>query len=92
MRIRRPRKAKGHMYHTKIGTFSSPPKYWSVEDVGEFLQAQGFSDVMEAFGDHEVDGKSLLLLEERHLMESFNMKLGPALKLLDCIEKLSHPN
>lgn len=92
VRIRRPRKAKGQMYHTQIGTYSSAPKFWSVEDVGEFLQAQGFSDLMEAFEDHEVDGKSLLLLGERHLMESFSMKLGPALKLLDCIDKLSHPS
>ena len=89
--MRRPRKAKGQAYRTSLGVFSSAPKYWSVEDVGEFLQNNGFSEYMVMFGDHEVDGKSLLLLEERHLMDNFEMKLGPTLKLLECIYRLSHP-
>ena len=90
-RVRRPRKAKGQAYRTALGVYSSAPKYWSVEDVGEFLQNNGFSEYMVTFGDHEVDGKSLLLLKERHLMDNFEMKLGPTLKLLECIYRLSHP-
>ena len=35
-----------------------------------------------------MDGESMFLLKEHHLVEQFGLKLGPALKLVDTISRL----
>ncbi len=64
---------------------------WDVEEVAEFLRLQGFADCVEPFQEAEIDGSSLFMLKEHHLLERFSMKLGPSLKLLDTISRLRHP-
>lgn len=43
---------------------------------------------VEAFRTHEIDGKALLLLSTTMLMKYLGLKLGPALKICNIIDKL----
>ena len=43
---------------------------------------------VEAFRTHEIDGKALLLLSTTMLMKYRGLKLGPALKICNIIDKL----
>ena len=90
-RSRRSAHRKHTGYRTELGTFTRKPKEWDTEEVAEFLNLQGFGDHAEQFSEGEVDGESMFLLKEHHLIEKFGMKLGPALKLLDTISRLRHP-
>ena len=60
-------------------------------EVVEFLTLQGFGQYTHHFQEGEVDGESMFLLKEHHLVERFGLKLGPALKLMDTISRLRHP-
>lgn len=62
-----------------------------MEEVTDFLKTQGFSHYCQQFMDEGVDGESMFLLKEHHLVERFGLKLGPALKLLHTISCLRHP-
>lgn len=90
-RSRRSAHKKHFGHRTELGTFTRKPSDWDTEEVGEFLRLQGFADFAEAFQEGEIDGQSLFLLREHHLLEKFNMKLGPTLRLLDTISRLRHP-
>ena len=59
--------------------------------MSEFLHLQGYDLLSDGFMEAEIDGKSLFLLREHHMIEQFGMRLGPALKLLDVIGRLRHP-
>ena len=83
------RKHNGH--RTEIGTFTRKPSQWDTEEVAEFLKLQGYGNYAEPFSNNEIDGQSLFLLREQHLMDRFQMKLGPALTLIDTIGRLRHP-
>jgi hypothetical protein len=43
---------------------------------------------VDAFRDNEIDGKALLLLTSDMLMKYLGLKLGPALKICNIIDKL----
>ena len=90
-RSRRSAHKKYVGHRTELGTFTCKPREWDSEEVAEFLRLRGFGDHAEAFQESEIDGHSLFLLGEQHLIERFNMKLGPALRLLDTISRLRHP-
>lgn len=90
-RSRRTTHRKHNGHRTELGTFTRKPSQWDSEEVVEFLTIQGYGDYCEAFTSSEIDGQSLFLLKEQHLMEKFSMKLGPALRLLDTISRLRHP-
>ena len=81
----------GSPFHTEAGTFIKNPRLWSCEEVSMFLKQSGFPQLQNHFMEQDVDGHSLLMLNEGHLMETFNMRLGTALKLLEVVEKLKHP-
>ena len=83
------RKHTGH--RTELGTYTRKPSEWDAEEVAEFLRLQGFLDYADSFQEYEIDGQSMFLLKEHHLLERFKMKLGPALRLLDTISRLRHP-
>ncbi|KAL5234125.1 hypothetical protein ACI65C_001535 [Semiaphis heraclei] len=66
------------------------PAEWSVEDVIQHincidLQLNTFADL---FRKHEIDGKALLLLNSDTMMKYMGLKLGPALKLQNLINRL----
>ncbi|XP_013990729.1 polyhomeotic-like protein 2 [Salmo salar] len=67
----------------------SDPAKWNVEDVFEFIcSLPGCLEIAEEFRSQEIDGQSLLLLKEDHLMGTMNIKLGPALKIFAQISVL----
>ena len=78
-------------HRTELGTFKRKPSNWDADEVAEFLKIQGYDEYADPFVDSEIDGQSLFLLREQHLMQRFSMKLGPALRLLDTISRLRHP-
>lgn len=85
------RAGKPSGYRTELGTYTNKPIDWDVEEVGEFLKLQGFAAYVDSFQEYDINGQSLFLLREHHLLERFNMKLGPTLRLLDTISRLQHP-
>ncbi|XP_028298931.1 polycomb protein SCMH1 isoform X2 [Gouania willdenowi] len=64
---------------------------WTVDDVIRFVQEADphtLGPHVELFRKHEIDGKALLLLRSDVIMKYMGLKLGPALKLCNHIEKL----
>ncbi|PAA77526.1 hypothetical protein BOX15_Mlig020925g1 [Macrostomum lignano] len=66
---------------------SSDMSEWSVSDVSEFLRDSGLGSLVPLFADQAIDGAALLLLSTQAMMKFMGVKLGPALKLLSCVEK-----
>ncbi|RXM28228.1 Sterile alpha motif domain-containing protein 7 [Acipenser ruthenus] len=55
---------------------------WTVEDVYSFINSiPGCSEYAQTFKDHIIDGETLPLLTEEHLLDTLGLKLGPALKI-----------
>ncbi|XP_038602379.1 sterile alpha motif domain-containing protein 7 [Tachyglossus aculeatus] len=55
---------------------------WGVEDVYNFItHLPGCSDYAQVFKEHEIDGETLPLLSEEHLLDTMGLKLGPSLKI-----------
>ncbi|XP_032386705.1 sterile alpha motif domain-containing protein 7 [Etheostoma spectabile] len=55
---------------------------WTVNDVYNFINSiPTCSEYAQAFKDHMIDGESLPLLSEEHLLDTLGLKLGPALKI-----------
>lgn len=62
---------------------------WSVDEVCEYIRKlEGYSDYADDFANHEIDGQALVLLNENHLVNTMNIKLGPALKIMSQIESI----
>ncbi|XP_077204558.1 sterile alpha motif domain-containing protein 7 isoform X2 [Paroedura picta] len=55
---------------------------WAIEDVYSFIiNLPGCSDYAQVFKEHAIDGETLPLLTEEHLLDTMGLKLGPALKI-----------
>ncbi|KAM4772414.1 sterile alpha motif domain-containing protein 7 [Rhinophrynus dorsalis] len=55
---------------------------WTSEDVYNFvISLPGCSSYAQVFKDHDIDGMTLPLLTEEHLLDTMGLKLGPALKI-----------
>uniref|UniRef100_A0A3B3SU73 Sterile alpha motif domain containing 11 n=1 Tax=Paramormyrops kingsleyae TaxID=1676925 RepID=A0A3B3SU73_9TELE len=55
---------------------------WTVEDVCSFVGGlAGCSEYVQVFQEQGIDGETLLLLTEEHLLNTMGLKLGPALKI-----------
>jgi hypothetical protein len=70
---------------------SSPdPENWSIEQtIMNISQLDpALANHVETFRAHEIDGKALLLLSSEMMMKYLGMKLGPALKICNIIDKL----
>jgi len=67
---------------------TSPPKTWSVDEVVKFIEKSELAEHADVFKKHEIDGRALLLLTREIITSYMGLKLGPAIKLLDCIEDL----
>ena len=52
------------------------------------LHLPGCTEHAREFLAQEIDGQALMLLKEDHLMQTMNMKLGPALKVSSQINAL----
>ncbi|XP_018609037.1 sterile alpha motif domain-containing protein 7 isoform X2 [Scleropages formosus] len=55
---------------------------WTVDDVYNFISSiPSCSEYAQTFKDHMIDGETLPLLTEDHLLDTMGLKLGPALKI-----------
>ncbi|XP_029435090.1 sterile alpha motif domain-containing protein 11 [Rhinatrema bivittatum] len=55
---------------------------WTVDDVASFVGSlTGCAEYTQVFRDHAIDGETLPLLSEEHLLSTMGLKLGPALKI-----------
>ncbi|KAE8592781.1 hypothetical protein XENTR_v10018881 [Xenopus tropicalis] len=55
---------------------------WTVEDVCSFVGSlSGCAEYTQVFREHSIDGETLPLLTEEHLLNNMGLKLGPALKI-----------
>jgi len=63
---------------------------WTVEDTitSVCILDPGLAPHVDMFRNHEIDGQALLLLTSEMMMKHLGMKLGPALKICNIIEKL----
>lgn len=76
------------------GDSASQPKIpnvnkWTVAEVCDFIRSiPGCAGYADEFLMQEVDGEALLLIKPEHLVMALAMKLGPALKIVACIDSL----
>lgn len=62
---------------------------WNVDQVAEFISSlTGSPEIVSEFKEQCIDGQSLILLKEEHLLNRLGIKLGPALKILAHIQKI----
>ncbi|XP_072334048.1 sterile alpha motif domain-containing protein 11 isoform X5 [Scyliorhinus torazame] len=55
---------------------------WTVDDVCNFINGlSGCAEYTQAFREQAIDGETLPLLTEEHLLNTMGLKLGPALKI-----------
>ena len=50
-----------------------------------YRNISGCEESAAAFALEEIDGRSLLLLKVEHMVQTMNLKLGPALKIASCL-------
>ncbi|KAF5272217.1 hypothetical protein FQA39_LY01299 [Lamprigera yunnana] len=60
---------------------------WSYEDVYNYF-VEYFPNEAKVFKEHEIDGRSLLLMKRMDVLSSLKLKLGPALKIYRHVLKL----
>lgn len=54
-----------------------------IEDVRDYIEnLEGCERYADLFEEEEIDGRALLLLNEDHLLNALDIKLGPALKII----------
>lgn len=68
----------------------SPPSEWSIEDVIRYISSldAALATHSDLFRRHEIDGRALLLLNSDMMMKYMGLKLGPALKICNIIDKI----
>ncbi|KAM9115758.1 sterile alpha motif domain-containing protein 11 isoform 3-T3 [Pangshura tecta] len=61
---------------------------WTVEDVCNFVGSlSGCAEYTQVFREQAIDGETLPLLTEEHLLNNMGLKLGPALKIRSQVAK-----
>lgn len=64
----------------------SAVKKWSAENVANFISSlKGCEDLAPLFRDESIDGESFLLMDQMDIINILRVKLGPALKIYNCI-------
>jgi len=93
-----PRKPVEQEVATSTTQSEGPPKLpadpseWSIEDVIAHISHTDPALAVHAdlFRRHEIDGKALLLLNSEMMMKYMNLKLGPALKICNLVNRIKH--
>ncbi|XP_059218599.1 polycomb protein Scm [Stomoxys calcitrans] len=87
-----------HSQHNVNGTagaalppLRAQPGDWSIEEVIQFIESNDSSLAVhgDLFRKHEIDGKALLLLTSEMMMKYMGLKLGPALKICNLVNKVN---
>lgn len=62
------------------------PFLWTIEEVSEFVcHLPGCKDVKDIFVHHEIDGEAFLCLRYEDLYTHMNLRIGPAVKIINRI-------
>ena len=64
------------------------PTEWNCDDVFQFVKVVSGIQVAELFKAQEVDGSALSLIRDDHLVNTMQIKLGPALKIMSRFNEL----
>jgi hypothetical protein len=67
---------------------SGDPTEWNCEQVFEFVKQVAGANVAQMFMSEEVDGSALSLIRDDHLVNTMQIKLGPALKIMSKFNEL----
>ncbi|XP_033217699.1 polycomb protein Scm [Belonocnema kinseyi] len=76
---------------TPVARFSSTePSEWTIEDVIQYIAVTdpALGQHADLFRKHEIDGKALLLLNSDMMMKYMGLKLGPALKICNLVNRI----
>ncbi|XP_017088751.2 polycomb protein Scm [Drosophila bipectinata] len=67
------------------------PIDWTIEEVIQYIESNDNSLAIhgDLFRKHEIDGKALLLLNSEMMMKYMGLKLGPALKICNLVNKVN---
>lgn len=63
---------------------------WSYDEVYKYFRQFFNEEEAKIFKDHEIDGRSLLLLRRADILQCFKLKLGVALKIFKHVVKLQY--
>ncbi|XP_055377745.1 polycomb protein Scm isoform X2 [Condylostylus longicornis] len=76
--------------NNSVPFLKSTPNDWSIEEVIQFIAINDPLLAVHAdlFRKHEIDGKALLLLNSDMMMKYMGLKLGPALKICNLVNKI----
>ena len=66
------------------------PTEWNCDEVFDFVRCVAGVAVAELFKSQEVDGSALNLIRDDHLVNTMQIKLGPALKIMNKFNELKH--
>jgi hypothetical protein len=64
------------------------PAEWNCEEVYQFVKCVAGIQVAQLFKMQEVDGSALTLIRDDHLVNTMQIKLGPALKIMSKFNEL----
>ncbi|XP_012280648.1 polycomb protein Scm [Orussus abietinus] len=69
---------------------STEPAEWTIEDVIQYIAITdpALGQHADLFRKHEIDGKALLLLNSDMMMKYMGLKLGPALKICNLVNRI----
>ena len=69
---------------------SVEPGEWTIEDVIQYIAMTdpALDQYADLFKKHEIDGKALLLLNSDMMMKYMGLKLGPALKICNLVNRI----
>ncbi|XP_054741094.1 polycomb protein Scm [Anastrepha obliqua] len=86
-----PTAAASSLSSAALPPLRSHPGDWSIEEVIQFIESNDSSLAIhgDLFRKHEIDGKALLLLNSEMMMKYMGLKLGPALKICNLVNKVN---
>jgi len=67
---------------------SGDPTNWNCDEVYQFVNCVAGLQIAELFKSQEVDGSALTLIRDDHLVNTMQIKLGPALKIMSKFNEL----
>lgn len=67
---------------------SGDPTEWNCDEVHQFVKCVAGAQVAQLFKDQDMDGYALNLIRDDHLVSTMQIKLGPALKIMNKFNEL----
>lgn len=65
---------------------------WDCDEVYTYFMGLTSAEYAHLFKEHQIDGDALLLIKREDVLNRFNLKLGPALRLYSLIVALQYKN